>query len=159
MCTYKALLAAALYAVTVALWRFNRSRKMFCFEIQFCCRGDYQVCTHCTCCHGDGLGAPMNPEMSNQIFVQSSSAEKAIKKDPCCRLCLVSSEVSHCFRNDFVCWALEENVGASGQMICGPSGLDFLSRGFFFKNKYIYIFLYSHELDTTCLLSGQGFEI
>lgn len=39
MCTYKALLAAALYAVTVALWRFNRSRKMFCFEIQFCCRG------------------------------------------------------------------------------------------------------------------------
>lgn len=101
----------------------------------------------------------MNPEMSNQIFVQSSSAEKAIKKDPCCRLCLVSSEVSHCFRNDFVCWALEENVGASGQMICGPSGLDFLSRGIFFLNKYIYIFLYSHELDTTCLLSGQGFEI
>lgn len=117
------------------------------------------MCTHCTCCHGDGLGAPMNPEMSNQIFVQSSSAEKAIKKDPCCRLCLVSSEVSHCFRNDFVCWALEENVGASGRMICSPSGLDFLSRGIFKKTFYFLFFLYSHELDTTCLLSGRGFEI
>lgn len=45
-----------------------------------------------------------------------------------------------------MCWALQENIAASGQMICSHAGLDFLPRGIL------------SAFNTTCLLWGQGFE-
>lgn len=109
------------------LMDFYHKCSVFCSDVTLCLERLSSV--SCTCSHSDGLGALLNLQASNicpELFQR-----EAIKPYPCDRLCSVFIFVQffYCYRNDFVCWALEEMIAASGPMICSPLGLDFPPRG------------------------------